>query len=248
MLGGIPSSLSKFEEEYGQWNIFGSKVSEATDQSIGTDCYTGNIFKCGAPKVEFFGGDGSGGAGKLLLGGFIDKLDVNDIYGDIKRTASIIGVEMTDRGNGYTEEPIVSFTDSCEQGYGAYGKAIIDKNVNSPTYGQIINVIMLSEGENYPVDIPAETDPVYIREVIVENPGKGYENATIEDECLVLNTKDGKCVSVDVNCQKPYTELPEIIIKNPGSGAVLRPVMSTTPKVVDEELQEVIDCVGTGGD
>ena len=246
-LGGIPSGLSKFEEEYGQWSVFGSKVSEAADQSIGTDCYTGNIFKCGAPKVEFFGGDGSGGAGKLLLGGFIDKLDANDIYGDIKRTASIIGVEMTDRGNGYTEEPIVSFTDSCEQGYGAYGKAIIDKNVNSPTYGQIINVIMLSEGENYPVDIPAETDPVYIREVIVENPGKGYENATIEDECLVLNTKDGKCISCDVICQKPYTELPEIIIKNPGSGAVLRPVMAITPKVVDQELQQVIDCVGTGG-
>ena len=247
-MGGIPSGLSKFEEEYGQWSVFGSKGNEAAEQSIGTDCYTGNIFKCGAPKVEFFGGDGSGGAGKLLLGGFIDKLDVNDIYGDIKRTASIIGVEMTDRGNGYTEEPIVSFTDSCEQGYGAYGKAVIDKNVNSPTYGQIINVIMLSEGENYPVDIPAETDPVYIREVIVENPGKGYENATIEDECLVLNTKDGKCVSVDVNCQKPYTGLPKIVIKNPGSGAVLRPVMSTTRKVVDQELQEVIDCVGTGGD
>ena len=248
LLGGIPSGLSKFEEEYGQWSIFGSKVSEAADQSIGTDCYTGNIFKCGAPKVEFFGGDGSGGAGKLLLGGFIDKLDVNDIYGDIKRTASIIGVEMTDRGNGYTEEPIVSFTDSCEQGYGAYGKAVIDKNVNSPTYGQIINVIMLSEGENYPVDIPAETDPVYIREVIVENPGKGYENATIEDECLVLNTKDGKVTGVEVNCQKPYTGLPKIVIKNPGSGAVLRPVMAITPKVVDQELQQVIDCVGTGGD
>ena len=33
-----------------------------------------------------------------------------------------------------------------------------------------------------------------------------------------------------------------------GSGAVLRPVMSITRKVVDQELQEVIDCVGTGGD
>ena len=107
---------------------------------------------------------------------------------------------------------------------------------------------MLSEGENYPVDIPAETGIAYIREVIVENPGKGYENAIIEDECLVLQTKNGKVTGVEVNCQKPYTELPKIIIKNPGSGAVLRPVMSTTRKVVDQELQEVIDCIGTGGD
>ena len=247
LLGGIEGGLSKFEENYGEFEVFGSKLGSARDAGIGDCSNTGNEFDCGMPSIEFFGGDGFGAAGKVLMGRFINKFDKEDILGDIERVGSIIGVEMTDRGNGYTEEPIVSFTDSCEQGYGAYGKAVIDKNVNSPTYGQIINVIMLSEGENYPVDIPAETDPVYIREVIVENPGKGYENATIEDECLVLNTKDGKCVSVDVNCQKPYTGLPKIVIKNPGSGAVLRPVMAITPKVVDQELQQVIDCVGTGG-
>ncbi len=243
----VENAVSDFEKEYGQWTIFGSKVSEAADSNIGTDCYTGNIFQCGSPKVSFFGGDGIGGAGKILLGKFIGKLDPDDIYGDIRRTASIVGVEMTDPGEGYTEAPLVEFSDSCDQGYGAFGEAIIDKNVNSPTYGQITAVTILSEGENYPVDLPADvSDEVYISDIVVENPGTGYENATIEDECLNLNTVDGQITSIEISCQKPYTTLPDItsLIVNPGLGAVLRPIMSSTPRVLDQKVLESVDCVG----
>ena len=243
----VENAVSDFEKEYGQWSIFGSKVSEAADSNIGTDCYTGNIFACGSPKVSFFGGDGIGGAGKILLGKFIGKLDPDDIYGDIRRTASIVGVEMTDPGEGYTEAPLVEFSDSCDQGYGAFGEVIIDKNVNSPTYGQITAVTILSEGENYPVDLPADvSDEVYINDIIVENPGTGYENATIDDECLNLNTVDGQITSIEITCQKPYTTLPDItsLIVNPGLGAVLRPIMSSTPRVLDQEVLESVDCVG----
>ena len=248
-VGGIGTAveddISAFEKEYGQWSIFGSKVSEAADHGIGTDCYTGNIFKCGSPKVEFFGGDGIGGAGKILLGKFVDNIDPDDIFADIKRTASVIGVEISHPGEGYSEAPLVSFTDSCDQGYGAFGEAIIDKNVNSPTYGQITKVVILSEGENYPVDLPADvSDELYIEEIFVENPGTGYENASIEDECLTLNTVDGQITSVEINCQKPYTTLPNIIINNPGLGAVLRPIMSSTPRVLDQPVLESVDCVG----
>ena len=242
----VEDGLSEFEKEYGQWSIFGSKVSEAEDHGIGTDCYTGNLFACGSPKVEFFGGDGIGGAGKILLGNFINHLDPDDIYGDIRRTASVVGVEMTDPGEGYTEAPLINFTDSCDQGYGAFGEVIIDKNVNSSTYGQIIKIVMLSEGENYPVDLPADVEEVYIKDIVVENPGTGYENATIDDECLKLNTIDGQITSVEITCQKPYTTLPKIIINNPGLGAVLRPIMSSTPRVLDQqqEVLESVDCVG----
>ena len=153
-----------------------------------------------------------------VLGKFVDNLDVNDIYGDIERTASIVGVEITDPGEGYTDEPLVSFSDSCDKGYGAYGQAVVDKNVNSPTYGQITNIVILSEGVNYPVDLPAETKPVYIKEIIVENPGKGYEDAEIEDECLTLNVVDGRIKSIDVTCQKEYDSIPTIKIKNAGFG------------------------------
>tara|TARA_B100001093_G_scaffold67464_1_gene57482 strand:+ start:4991 stop:7192 length:2202 start_codon:yes stop_codon:yes gene_type:complete len=252
ILKGLPSGLNKFEEAYGKFSIFGSKVSEAGD-TVGTDCYTGNIFKCGSPKVEIFGGNGIGGAGKVLFGNFIDKLDPDDIFGDVKRTASIVGVEITDTGEGYSEEPLVTFTDSCDQGVGAFGKAIVDKNINSPTFGQITNIVVLSEGENYPVDIPGEVDEVYIEKIIIENPGAGYENATISDECINLNVVDGKCVSCDIVCQKPYTTLPEIeeLIENPGYGAIFRVIMTLNKPIVPDQTLEVVDCVGdfpTGGD
>ena len=244
LLGGVKEGISDFEKEYGQWSIFGSKVGEAEDHGLGTNCYTGNVFKCGAPKVTLFGGNGIGGAGKILLGKFVDNLDVNDIYGDIERTASIVGVEITDPGEGYTDEPLVSFSDSCDKGYGAYGQAVVDKNVNSPTYGQITNIVILSEGINYPVDTPAETKPVYIKEIIVENPGKGYEDAEIEDECLTLNVVDGRIKSIDVTCQKEYSSIPTIKIKNAGFGAVLRPIMTTERRIIEQDLVQSIDCVG----
>ena len=115
------------------------------------------------------------------------------MYGEIQRTASIIGFEVTDPGSGYTQEPVIDFNDNCDQGYGAYGRVIIDKNVNSPTYGQIKDVIIVSEGENYPVDLPAEVvGNVFIKEIIVENGGVGYEDAFIDDDCMNLQVVDGK--------------------------------------------------------
>ena len=41
---------------------------------------------------------------------------------------------------GYTSPPLISFGDRCNQGYGAYGKANIDTNPASPTYGQVTSV------------------------------------------------------------------------------------------------------------
>ena len=241
------SKLTKFEEEYGQWTIFGSKVSDASEQNIGTDCYTGNVFKCGAPTGEIFGGDGEGGAGKVLLGKFFNRLDPDDLYGEIQRTASIIGFEVTDPGSGYTQEPLIDFGDNCDQGYGAFGKVIIDKNVNSPTYGQITNVIITSEGENYPVDLPAEVvGNVFLKEVIVEDGGAGYENAFIDDDCMNLQVIDGKITGVEITCQKPYDSIPDINIVNEGVGAILRPIMSSTPTKsnTDQTVLQSVDCVG----
>ncbi len=242
----VKEKLTKFEEEYGQWTIFGSKVSDASDQNIGTDCYTGNVFKCGAPTGEIYGGDGEGGAGKILLGKFFNRLDPDDLYGEIKRTASIIGFEVTDSGSGYTQEPLIDFSDNCDQGYGAFGRVIIDKNVNSPTYGQITNVIIISEGENYPVDLPSEVGNAFIKEIIVEDGGAGYDNAFIDDDCMTLQVVDGKVTGVEITCQKPYDSIPDINIVNEGIGAILRPIMSSTPTKsnTDQTVLESVDCVG----
>ena len=241
---GAEKKLTNFEKEYGEWTIFGSKVSDASDQNIGTDCYTGNVFKCGAPTGEIFGGDGVGGAGKVLFGNFINRLDPDNLYGEIQRTASIIGFEITDPGSGYTEEPDIAFNDNCNQGYGAFGKVIIDRNVNSPTYGEITNVIITSEGENYPIDLPGEVGNVFLKEIIVEDGGTGYEDAFIEDDCMNLQVVDGKITGVEITCQKPYNSIPNIIISNEGIGAVLRPIMSSTPTKLDQPVLQSVDCVG----
>ena len=141
MTDGVSDKIGEFEEAYGQWSIFGTQVGTPSGLE---PCNTTNIFNCGPPKVEFFGGDGSGGAGEVILGKFIDKLDVDDIFGSFSRTASIAGVRVTKPGSGYTTAPLVAFTDSCGQGYGAFGRAIIDQNQNSPTFGQIKDVVIIS--------------------------------------------------------------------------------------------------------
>jgi len=69
----VGRGINDFERQYGKWDIFGSGAG--TDEGIGgSNCNTGNVFACGAPKVTFFGGDGVGGAGKVILGKFMKEL------------------------------------------------------------------------------------------------------------------------------------------------------------------------------
>jgi hypothetical protein len=247
MTDGVSDKIGEFEEAYGQWSIFGTQVGTPSGLE---PCNTTNIFNCGPPKVEFFGGDGSGGAGEVILGKFIDKLDVDDIFGSFSRTASIAGVRITKPGSGYTTAPLVAFTDSCGQGYGAFGRAIIDQNQNSPTFGQIKDVVIISEGENYPV---AEyttgkggVQELFISKVIVDNPGINYQpsDVIVDDNLKLILKEDGSVAGVDVVKQVPTDILPTINIStNTGSGAVLRPVMSIERSTREERLIQVIDCI-----
>ena len=221
-------------------------------------CDTGNILDCGLPRVEFFGGGGEGAAGDVILGNFIEEVDnqvksieVTDedtgarisnftsLVEDVKTTASIIGVDITYPGEGYTSEPLVAFVDNCDQGYGAYGRATIDKDPNSPTFGQITGVVMISEGLFYPTG--EETD-VFVDHVEIEDGGSGYN---LDD-----NLGDFKICKVDENgsitemCpnNKAYRTLPNINpISITGSGAILTPVM--TRRAVTTGVINVIDCI-----
>tara|TARA_B100000287_G_scaffold255284_1_gene239979 strand:+ start:9056 stop:11719 length:2664 start_codon:yes stop_codon:yes gene_type:complete len=238
LVGGASSVTTAFEESYGKWSIFGQKLSDVEETP--TDCNTGNIFECGLPKVEFFGGEGIGGVGKAILGGVKAEFNFDDIYGDVKRTASIVGIEMEDRGSGYTSPPIVTLTDNCDRGYGAYAKAHIDQNPYSPTYGEILSVSMITVGENYPAE--EEPVPLYISGVVIDNPGEGYEEGDTLDN-FDLTIVDGRIESVDIVNRLAYSGLPELNINtNLGFGAVLRPLMSKTRPQGD--VLEVIDCVG----
>ena len=250
------AGLSNFEQAYGKWSIFGSPVdSGGAHESAftGGNCYTGNQFACGPADIDFFGGNGGSGAkGNVILGNFLTKFDKDDLYGSLQKTASIIGVEITDPGSGYTSPPLVSFGDRCNQGYGAYGKANIDTNPASPTYGQVTSVTMTSIGENYPIDASKTTvngkfPEVFIDDIIIEDPGSNYqEGDTISDDVRpVIETNPespnfGRIVAIEIVNQIPYNRFPKMRVRSEtGFGAVIRPIMSTIKtQVTPEEIVE----------
>ena len=225
-----------FEEEYGVWQSFGSSAAALKK---GVERCTPIPPKCIAPKVEFFGGGGTGAAGVPIMGGIIDKFDPNNIFIDVKKTGNIVGVEITSRGSGYVTEPVITLQDNCNQGYGAYARAHIDHNPQSPTYGQVINVTILTPGTNYPADDEA---PLFIDRVIIEDPGRGYADDDTLDN-FELDIQDGKIVGGRLKNIITYDDLPKLNINSEtGVGAILRPVLSKTRP--QGKVVEVIDCVG----
>ena len=265
-VAGINTSLSKFEQNIGSWGIFGSEDGEARDP---IECNTGNVFECGPPRVEFFGGDGEGAAGNVILGNFIENFveEIQDVEGINQElggglvgitepipgdqvlkevsfyTGSIIGVDITYPGRGYTEEPIVGFVDNCDQGYGAYGRAKIDKDPNSPTFGQVTAVVITSPGENYPA---GDQEDVFVEEIEVQEGGIGYtEDDTIEDFEICGLDENGTITKVCTN-DKVYRTLPDLKIQTlTGTGAILKPIM--TRKRRQTGVINVIDCITPKG-
>ena len=237
-VSGIAGQVSDFQKEYGSWGIFGDSPTGGTALD---NCNTGPVESSGPPWMESFGGGGSGLKTAVILGNFVNRLNPDDIFAPAERTASIVGVRIINSGRGYTSPPIVTFEDEIGQGYGAYGKATIDQNPNSPTYGQVTSVAITSKGENYPAS--DEEDPMYIGGVVIDDPGLGYEDTdTLEDfELTIVN---GQIVNVNVVNHKTYDDLPELNINTTtGFGAKLRPLLTLIPPAQGEVIQ-VIDCIG----
>ena len=42
-----------------------------------------------------------------------------------QQTGSLIGIKLTNPGQGYTVPPLVEITDNCDQGYGANARALL---------------------------------------------------------------------------------------------------------------------------
>jgi hypothetical protein len=215
-----------------------SGISSGTSPYTKPDC--GTPSSCGGPTVSFFGGNGIGGAGKAIMGGIVNNTDgLGDVVSSVARTGSIIGVEITDPGSGYTyAPPIVSFEDSCGLGYGAVGRTIVDFNT-----GKITGVYIVSEGENYPV----EDDEEYtVTDTTVLSPGIGYspDDTATDDNGneYSLRVDNGRVISATpINNVKVET-LPNITINtSTGIGALIRPLMG--PFTPQGEVISVIDCV-----
>ena len=100
--------------------------------------------------------------------------------------------------------------DECEQGYGAVARSIINEN------GEITDIYIVSEGENYPVgnvninssEEIAETNPAqisnYVSSVFVQQSGFGYESTDkgfddFGNQYSITIDEDGSIVSVSVD-------------------------------------------------
>ena len=236
------------------------RIDPITKEKMEVTCNTGNILECGLPRVEFFGGGGSGAVGDVILGNFIQQLDTqvqesavgqvfeseglsSSLIEDVQTTASIIGVDITYPGEGYTEEPIVSFVDNCDQGYGAYGRATIDKDPNSPTFGQLTGILMISEGEYYPT---GEQSDVFVDRIEVENGGSGYKLDDKAGDFEICGVDENGSITKMCTNDKVYRTLPPANVESiTGSGAILTPVMTRRRR--QSEIITVIDCITPRG-
>ena len=175
--------------------------------------------KCGPPSVTFFGGEGLGGFGKAV----------------INETGKIIGVSMDELGSGYTTPPLVSFNDSCENGAGASGKAVI-KN------GQIVKVIMQESGGGYlggAVGSIAEISEGTVDDITDED-GNVVSEQFVSDQ---ISTTEGEQViavldGIDIiNTGVGYEEGDTITTDD---GQVLEPIIQNG-RIVDANPVNVID-------
>ena len=133
-----------------------SGITTLTSPYTKPDC--GTPSECGPPEVSFFGGSGFGATGRAILGSFINNTEgLSEVTSDVSRTASIIGVEITNPGSGYgSAPPIITFEDPCRNGYGAIARAIVDQDRKSSTFGQLTGAYIVSDGENYPANVDDE--------------------------------------------------------------------------------------------
>ena len=83
-------------------------------------------------------------------------------------------------------------------------------------------------------------EPLYIKDVVIENPGYGYQEGDTA-EGVDITITDGQVTAVSIN-NFGYNGLPNLNINsNTGVGAILRPIMSVLPP--QKEVIQVIDCV-----
>lgn len=216
------------------FDIFTSATSSLTSpvSALG-GCYTGDRIGCGAPQVKIFGGGGSGASATSILGNFATGSNII--------TASVIGVRVDNRGSGYKYPPFVEIVDECDQGYGAVARSIINEN------GEVIAIYIVSEGENYGVDIQDSNDYI-IGEVVIEDPGSGYdpndEGTDNFGNKYNLTVNQGRIISVSPINRIVVSAIPEITINSDnGRGAVLRPIVSVAPSISQGEVAQVIDCI-----
>jgi len=228
-VSGFP--LDGVQDIVGGFGVFSDTIKDPKSEFLGDvdSCFGGIPTLCGPPKINIFGGGGEGATASAIMG-----LGVGE---GSSRTGSVISVQITNPGNGYTFPPFVEVVDSCNQGYGCIARATVKD-------GQVDRIYVVSEGENYPID---EEVPYIVDNVTIINPGTGYEEDDIVTDNLGNEYKAdiylGSIIKVTPINSKDITDFPEISVKTAtGSGALLSANLGPR-KEFQGEVKQVIDCV-----
>ncbi len=218
------SMVNSYQSVKNITNIISSGVDIASVQ----ECFTDAIENALPPVINIFGGRGSGAEAIPIFGNLVTDSNGNT-------TGSIIGVQITNSGSGYTFPPFIEFTDEIEQGYGAIARSVINEK------GEVTGIYMVSEGENYSV---GNIDDYSVVNVLIENGGSGYKDAEITDNLgnrYDVQLDNGRIYKI-TPLNNVVDSLPVLTVSsNTGTGAILRPLLGA-PKF-SGELQTVVDCV-----
>ena len=239
-IGGIKGSLGVFD-------FMNPSVSVPGFKSPLGECYSGPPLGCAGVKLNIFGGGGVGASARAIFG---------DVIGSgVEAVGSIIGVDLKSGGSGYTSSPFIEIVDTCNKGYGAVARTVIDPDPESPTYQQVTDVIILTPGENYPVknEDGEKNEPVIVDHVTVITPGEDYDKddkvidsdgneytTFIDDFGRIVNVVPPDSTVINV---PEVTEFPVLTVQTKtGFGAILRAQLKPRPPY-QGEVKQVIDCI-----
>ena len=170
-VGNVTATFDELVDDWNFTNADGSVFEPLGDINAGTiwqnvldgSCDTGAV-NCGPPNVQFFGGNGFGGAANAV----------------INTAGEILGVQILNSGN-YSSAPFVEFVDACGNGQGGTGTVIIGP-IETGTGGGIGD-----DGDGSPIDgdpggggtgddgTGPGDDGTGIIDVVIIDPGYGYE-------------------------------------------------------------------------
>jgi len=245
----IGSLGNDFQQQYGDWDIFGTGTKVRNASSALGGCYTGPPSSCGPVQVRIFGGFGDGATAAAILGSFVRNTPgLNEAVNAVSQTGSILGVRITNPGQNYRYPPFVEFVDNCGQGYGAIGRATINDE------GQVTGIYVVSTGENYP--ITEETPVAAVSDVVIDNAGSNYKSSdkvvdNFGNRYSIKVNANGNIISSSLlNISVPINDIPRIkITSDEGIGAILKPIIGIS-STSDQKLAagissitSVIDCV-----
>lgn len=164
-LGDIPGDITS--------SLSGLNAQEIAQSAIDSALDCVGLEECGVPTVSFWGSDGSGTTGDVV----------------VSTAGEILGINIITPGSDYSSEPTVSINDSCGTGTGAYGTAVIgDVNVYTDD-GTIVD-------PDNPDNTREQETVTGVVDVIINNSGYGYlpspdgsiggMNRVIADRCQSL--------------------------------------------------------------